>query len=43
MIREKQIIIIKINTKINIKIKLNKIKKNKIKKKIKTKFCHRQG
>jgi hypothetical protein len=38
MIREKQITIIKMMTKINIKIKLNKILRDKILKIIKTKY-----
>ena len=38
MIREKQITIIKIKTKVNIKIKLNQILRDKIKKKIQTKY-----
>jgi len=38
MIREKQITIIKIRTKVNIKIKLNQILRDKIEKKIQTKY-----
>jgi hypothetical protein len=38
MIREKQITIIKIRTKVNIRIKLNQILRDKIKKKIQTKY-----
>jgi hypothetical protein len=38
MIREKQITIIKIRTKINIKIKLNQILRDEIKKKNQTKY-----
>jgi len=38
MIREKQITIIKVRTKVDIKIKLNQISKDKIEKKFKTKY-----
>jgi hypothetical protein len=38
MIREKQITIIKIRTKVDIKIKLNQILRDEIEKKIKTKY-----
>ena len=38
MIREKQITIIKMKTKVNIKIKLNSILRDKIEKKIQTKY-----
>ena len=38
MIREKQITIIKIKTKVDIKIKLNQISNDEIEKKIKTKY-----
>ena len=38
MIREKQITIIKIRTKFNIKIKLNQILRDEIEKKIQTKY-----
>jgi len=40
MVRKKQITIIKMRTKINIKIKLNQILRDEIKKKIRTKYIY---